>query len=180
MCDYHNQWNDISLCEKCWIFRITRLCTLTWYILGRVEQTVAGLIWRQRPLYKLFMIIQDTMIKQEISALFRELVKEVNGIYKTSDFAGQEGFQLRVDRLAVSFLSYLYLSLMFRIRRVAAEHLRTTVFHCSLQLTVIWCLFAQDSSILWSYLPSFFRSFSYSATIYAHTSFLNFIFKQYG
>ena len=43
------------------------------------------------------------MIKQEISALFRELVKEVNGIYKTSDFAGQEGFQLRVDRLAVSF-----------------------------------------------------------------------------
>ena len=125
MCDYHNQWNDISLCEKCWIFRITRL-------LGRVEQTVAGLIWRQRPLYKLFMIIQDTMIKQEISALFRELVKEVNGIYKTSDFAGQEGFQLRVDRLAVSFLSYLYLSLMFRIRRVAPEHLRTTVFHSSL------------------------------------------------
>ena len=64
------------------------------------------------------------MIKQEISALFRELVKEVNGIYKTSDFAGQEGFQLRVDRLAVSYLSYLYLPLISRIRRAAADNLR--------------------------------------------------------
>lgn len=44
----------------------------------------------------------STMIKQEISALFREVVKEVNGIYGNTDFGGQTGFELRVDRLAVS------------------------------------------------------------------------------
>lgn len=42
------------------------------------------------------------MIQQEISALFREFIKEVNGIYSNTDFGGQTGFELRVDRLSVS------------------------------------------------------------------------------
>lgn len=41
------------------------------------------------------------MVAQEISALFNDLVREVDGIYKTTPFNGETGYKFRVDRLAV-------------------------------------------------------------------------------
>lgn len=42
------------------------------------------------------------MIRQEISAFIKDIVNEVNGIYKTTEFGDLTGFQFRVDRLVVS------------------------------------------------------------------------------
>ncbi|XP_067941797.1 disintegrin and metalloproteinase domain-containing protein 10-like isoform X2 [Watersipora subatra] len=46
--------------------------------------------------------VADSMVKQEITAFIRQLVREVNGVYAKADFKGKTGYQLRVDRLVIN------------------------------------------------------------------------------